>query len=52
VTGAVAERRDGAAVQFDEVLGDGETEAEAELLARRGRIFLPESFEDVRQEIA
>src|SRR5438067_11359878 len=47
---AEAPHFDRAPVQFDDLLRDGEAEAEARRRARRRRILLPETLEDVRQK--
>ncbi len=50
-TCAAAGRVDRAAVQLDEVADDRESEPEAAVLARAGRVLLAEAIEDVRQEL-
>ena len=42
---------DGAAVQLDQVAGDGQAQAEAPVLARARGVGLAEVLEDVRQEV-
>ena len=42
---------DGAAVQLDEVLDDGQAQAQPAVVARRGGVGLAEALEDHRQEL-
>src|SRR5690606_928671 len=39
------------AVHLDDLLHDGEAEAEAAARARRGRVFLTETLEELREEL-
>src|SRR5215216_3621127 len=48
--GAVARRRDAAAVQLDDGAHDRQAEAEAAVVARTGGVRLAEAVEDVGQE--
>src|SRR5215212_1264322 len=48
--GALALRRDGAAVHFDQLLDDGQAEAKAAVLAGLGAALLAEAIEDRGEE--
>src|SRR5438093_13714475 len=49
--GSPARRMNRPAVQFDQVTHDGETKSDASVLTGRPTVGLPETLEDVRQEI-
>ena len=51
LAGAEAGGADGSAVAFDEVLDDGEAEAEAAVFTRGGGVGLAEAVEDVGEEV-